>query len=79
MVDCTNNTLVDNALIQNTSMDNTSDTEYGYFDDNAREFVITNPKTPYPWINYLVMKGSIRLYRIRPVVIVFTRMQSFVV
>lgn len=27
--------------------------KYGYFDDNAREYVITEPKTPFPWINYL--------------------------
>ncbi|MFD1293330.1 GH36-type glycosyl hydrolase domain-containing protein [Lutibacter holmesii] len=27
--------------------------KYGYFDDAKREYVITNPKTPYPWINYL--------------------------
>ena len=27
--------------------------KYGYFDDQNREYVITNPKTPYPWINYL--------------------------
>jgi cellobiose phosphorylase len=27
--------------------------KYGYFDDQQREYVITNPKTPYPWINYL--------------------------
>ncbi len=27
--------------------------KYGYFDDNNREYVITNPATPYPWINYL--------------------------
>ena len=27
--------------------------KYGYFDDAAREYVITNPETPYPWINYL--------------------------
>jgi cellobiose phosphorylase len=27
--------------------------KYGYFDDNNREYVITTPKTPYPWINYL--------------------------
>lgn len=27
--------------------------KFGYFDDDAREYVITNPKTPYPWINYL--------------------------
>jgi cellobiose phosphorylase len=26
---------------------------FGYFDDEAREYVITDPKTPYPWINYL--------------------------
>ncbi|HEX5056163.1 MAG TPA: glycosyl transferase [Gammaproteobacteria bacterium] len=27
--------------------------EFGYFDDAAREYVITQPRTPYPWINYL--------------------------
>jgi len=27
--------------------------KYGHFDDENREYVITNPKTPYPWINYL--------------------------
>ena len=27
--------------------------KYGFFDDNAREYVITTPKTPLPWINYL--------------------------
>jgi cellobiose phosphorylase len=27
--------------------------KFGYFDDLQREYVITNPKTPYPWINYL--------------------------
>ena len=27
--------------------------QYGYFDDDAREYVITEPKTPFPWINYL--------------------------
>ena len=26
---------------------------FGYFDDKSREYVITTPKTPYPWINYL--------------------------
>ena len=26
---------------------------YGYFDDPAREYVITRPDTPSPWINYL--------------------------
>ena len=27
--------------------------QYGHFDDAAREFVITDPATPWPWINYL--------------------------
>jgi len=27
--------------------------KFGYFDDNNREYVITNPQTPWPWINYL--------------------------
>ncbi len=27
--------------------------KYGHFDDLNKEYVITNPKTPYPWINYL--------------------------
>lgn len=27
--------------------------KFGHFDDKAREYVITEPKTPYPWINYL--------------------------
>ena len=27
--------------------------DYGYFDDALREYVITNPATPWPWINYL--------------------------
>ena len=27
--------------------------KFGYFDDNAKEYVITRPDTPYPWINYL--------------------------
>ena len=27
--------------------------KYGYFDDDQREYVITRPDTPLPWINYL--------------------------
>jgi len=27
--------------------------KYGFFDDLNREYVITTPLTPYPWINYL--------------------------
>lgn len=27
--------------------------KFGYFDDTNREYVITDPQTPWPWINYL--------------------------
>ncbi|KXX70563.1 GH36-type glycosyl hydrolase domain-containing protein [Flammeovirga sp. SJP92] len=27
--------------------------KFGYFDDAKKEYVITNPATPFPWINYL--------------------------
>ncbi|MCD7736460.1 MAG: glycosyl transferase [Lachnospiraceae bacterium] len=27
--------------------------KFGYFDDASREYVITTPRTPLPWINYL--------------------------
>ena len=27
--------------------------QFGYFDDEHREYVITRPDTPLPWINYL--------------------------
>ena len=27
--------------------------QFGYFDDEKKEYVITSPKTPLPWINYL--------------------------
>ncbi len=27
--------------------------QFGHFDDSNKEYVITTPKTPYPWINYL--------------------------
>lgn len=31
--------------------------KYGYFDDKNREYVITNPKTPVKWINYVGTLG----------------------
>ena len=27
--------------------------KFGHFDDVNKEYVITTPQTPYPWINYL--------------------------
>ncbi len=35
--------------------------KFGYFDDTNREYVITSPKTPYPWINYLGTQGFFSL------------------
>ena len=34
---------------------------YGHFDDEKREYVITEPKTPWPWINYLGDDGFFSL------------------
>jgi len=31
--------------------------KYGYFDDRHREYVITNPRTPVKWINYVGTLG----------------------
>ena len=36
--------------------------QYGYFDDAKREFVITRPDTPYPWINYLGSEDFFSLF-----------------
>ena len=27
--------------------------KFGHFDDQNKEYVITSPRTPLPWINYL--------------------------
>ena len=35
--------------------------KFGYFDDEKREYVITSPRTPYPWINYLGTEGFFSL------------------
>ena len=35
--------------------------DYGYFDDDAKEYVITRPDTPLPWINYLGNGGLLRI------------------
>lgn len=43
MFDCANNTEAEDVVAES----------FGHFDDDAREYVITNPKTPYPWVNYL--------------------------
>ncbi|MBQ4275121.1 MAG: glycosyl transferase, partial [Lachnospiraceae bacterium] len=35
--------------------------KFGFFDDANREYVITTPRTPYPWINYLGTQGFFSL------------------
>ncbi len=35
--------------------------KFGYFDDANKEYVITTPKTPLPWINYLGCKDFFSL------------------
>ena len=35
--------------------------KFGHFDDAKREYVITSPRTPYPWINYLGTQGFFSL------------------
>jgi cellobiose phosphorylase len=34
--------------------------KFGFFDDINQEYVITTPKTPFPWINYL---GNLQKYK----------------
>ena len=36
--------------------------QYGYFDDTRREYVITTPRTPLPWINYLGSEDFFALF-----------------
>ena len=31
--------------------------QFGRFDDEAKEYLVSTPKTPYPWINYLGTDG----------------------
>ncbi len=37
-------------IVEKETMENK---KYGHFDDARREYVITDPQTPWPWINYL--------------------------
>jgi cellobiose phosphorylase len=31
--------------------------KFGFFDDSKKEYVITTPETPHPWVNYLGAQG----------------------
>lgn len=35
--------------------------QYGYFDNENREYVITRPDAPAPWTNYLAQRSSVPL------------------
>ena len=39
--------------------------QYGYFDDEAKEYVITRPDTPSSWSNYLgsTVYGAVMLFQ----------------
>ncbi len=39
--------------------DKFAETPFGYFDVADREYVITSPATPAPWINYLGLEGDL--------------------
>jgi len=41
------------TILASTLRESLHTMSYGHFDDDAREYVITTPHTPYPWINYL--------------------------
>ena len=49
---------------------------YGHFDDQRREYVITRPDTPLPWINYLGAKPTSGSSPIPPAAIPFTAMPA---
>jgi cellobiose phosphorylase len=36
-----------------------AETRYGYFDVDSREYVITAPGTPEPWLNYVGLEGDL--------------------
>jgi cellobiose phosphorylase len=37
--------------------------KFGFFDDAKKEYVITSPRTPYPWINYLGTQISLHDFK----------------
>lgn len=50
--------------------------KYGYFDDSSREYVITTPKTPLPWLITLAVRISSLLSPTQVAAIASIRMQS---
>jgi len=50
--------------------------KFGFFDDANKEYVITVPRTPYPWINYLGTENFFSLISNTAGDIAFTGMQG---
>lgn len=48
--------------------------KFGYFDDRNKEYVITTPQTPLPWINYLGSEDFFSLVSNTVAVTAFTGM-----
>lgn len=51
--------------------------KFGFFDDQNKEYVITTPRTPLPWINYLGSKDFFSLYPTHVAATVSIKMQNF--
>ena len=39
--------------------------KYGFFDESKKEYVITRPDTPAPWVNYLDEETAKQMEEIR--------------
>ena len=53
--------------------------KFGHFDDQNKEYVITSPRTPLPWINYLGCENFFSLVSNTCGATASIRMQSFCV
>ena len=50
--------------------------KFGHFDDARKEYVITTPRTPLPWINYLGSEDFFSLVSNRRAATAFTAMRG---
>ena len=49
---------------------------FGHFDDQNKEYVITTPQTPLPWINYLGSEDFFSRFPTQPAATAFTAMRG---
>ena len=50
---------------------------FGHFDDQNKEYVITTPQTPLPWINYLAVRIFSVWFPTQPAATAFTAMRGY--